>query len=121
MTESVPGSVLRQLTKSLEAVEWQLGSEPVPRDALEDFKMAVDHIRLSTWALLEADSAKIGSGGQRTVIAQFRLARANELLRHLQEDFEAGAISPDAEELWQLQHRLRDLAELISGYMGHHV
>jgi hypothetical protein len=118
MVESVPGAVLRELTRSLEAVESQLSSEALPRDTLEDFKMAVDHIRISTWAILSADNIRPGKAGGRSVVAQFRLARVNEMYRHVREDLEGGLIPAGSEELAEFQTIARDLADLAGQYLG---
>jgi hypothetical protein len=79
----------------LEALEADLGEGSVPREGLEDFKMAVDHIRLSIWSILTASQSE----DYKHIIARFRLSRAAEMCRHIVNDINDGIISGDLPEL----------------------
>lgn len=77
-----------QVKAALELLEQQVLDEGAPRDALEDFKHAVDHIRISLWAILSAER----TSGHRPIVAHYRLQRATDLCSQAVADVEAGEV-----------------------------
>jgi hypothetical protein len=98
----------------LEAIETRVASGEVPRDAVADFKSTVDELRLRLWGVL-------GSGGAtdyRAFQERFRLRRAKEICRGLDDDLQAGAFIQTHEELRPLGQAAAGLAGRIVGLMG---
>ena len=94
---------------TLQAIETRVASGEVPREALADFKTSVDDLRLRLWGVLGAGSAN----DYRTFQERFRLRRAKEICRGLEDDLQAGALSPRHEELRLLGEAAGSLANHI--------
>ena len=82
----------------LQAIESQVASGAAGRDDVADFKSTVDDLRLRLWSLLGTGSAN----DYRVFQERFRLRRAKEICRGLEDDLQAGALSPRHEELGPL-------------------
>lgn len=76
----------------------------IPAPVLDDFKSAIDHVRLSLLAISHA------SGEERyeaaAAIIRSRLERAGSLCRQIVADIDARGIPADSPELQQLQETL---------------
>lgn len=99
-------SAMRLILQSIEA-ELQKGS--VPAEGLEDFKSAVDDLRLRVWSILAAAS----TGDYQAALERFRLRRAIELTRAVAHDLESGAMSRGHRELSDLESVVRRLSGVI--------
>lgn len=113
MTEGQLGKRLAEIKTSLLEVEQSLAEGETPRRGLEDFKMAVDHIRLSIWAILTAAQSEDYPG----VVARFRLGRAVEICQHVIADIDAGVITPGFPELERFRGAIEETQERIARLM----
>jgi hypothetical protein len=84
-----------KLKAALETIEREVVAGAPTRETLEDFKLAVDHVRISVWAILTEAHA----GGHQAVVARFRVKRVKEMCRHLIHDMDAGLIPATDPEL----------------------
>lgn len=102
---------VRKLKASLEELEKRLAGADVPLAVLEDFKMAVDHIRMTVWALLSAEKTDLYEAAAS--VARFRLKRTVEMSRSILLDINAGNLTIDMAELQQFHAFLKDTLERI--------
>ena len=77
------------LNATLNAIEARLARGQAPVEGLEDFKSALDDVRLRLWGLLSAAGGDDYKGFQE----RFRIRRATEMSRGLGGDLRTGAIS----------------------------
>jgi hypothetical protein len=98
----------------LEAIETRVASGEVPREAVADFKSSVDDLRLRLWSVLGTGSAN----DYRAFQERFRLRRAKEICRGLEDDLQAGALNPRHEELLPLGQAAGSLAGHIVALTG---
>jgi hypothetical protein len=98
----------------LETIETQVARGEVPRDSVADFKSSVDELRLRLWGVLGAGSTT----DYRAFQERFRLRRAKEICRGLDDDLQAGAFAQTHEELRPLGQAAAGLAGRIAGLTG---
>lgn len=99
------------LKKALEEIEKRLGQSEVPRAVLEDFKMAVDHTRMTVWALLssaDADEYEVASQ-----IVRFRVKRAAEMFKCIRSDIDTSELTVDAPELQEFYSELKSTLDRL--------
>jgi hypothetical protein len=89
----------------LQAVEAQLAAPGLPREAVEDVKRAVDDLRLRVWANLTAS----GSPDAEAVLLRFRLRRAIDVCRQVDQDLDGYPIGANQRELLELLQLTRHL------------
>ena len=94
---------------NLQTIEARVASGEVPLEAVADFKSSVDDLRLRLWSVLGAGSAN----DYRAFQERFRLRRAKEICRGLEDDLQAGALSPRHDELPPLGQAATSLAGRI--------
>ncbi len=97
------------LDATLRAIETRMAAGDRPAAELADFKSSVDDMRLRLWDLLSAGSAN----DFRSFQEGFRLKRAREICRGLEEDLRHGAVSPRHDELAPLGEAVRALARAV--------
>lgn len=97
---------LEKLKSSLHDMEKILTTGTVPVLVLEDFKIAVDHIRMNVWAVLSNPSQDQYEVAE--TIVRFRLKRAVEMLRQIIMDVDSSEITLDMPELLQFHAALKD-------------
>ncbi|HET7469954.1 MAG TPA: hypothetical protein VFJ81_09785 [Gemmatimonadales bacterium] len=93
----------------LQQIESRVASGEVGREAVQDFKSAVDDLRLRLWSVLSTGSAN----DYRAFQERFRLRRAKEICLGLEDDLQAGALNPRNEELAPLGTAAGRLADRI--------
>jgi hypothetical protein len=98
----------------LEAIEIRVAEGEMPREAVADLKSSVDDLRLRLWSVLGTGSAN----DYRAFQERFRLRRAKEICRGLEDDLQMGALSPRHEELRPLGHAAGSLADRIEALAG---
>jgi hypothetical protein len=98
----------------LDSIETRVASGEVPLDAVADFKSSVDELRLRLWGVLGAGSAT----DYRAFQERFRLRRAKEICRGLDDDLKAGALNRIHEELRPLGQAAASLAGRIEAMAG---
>ncbi len=109
MAEPSFGDQLATLNSTLGAIEVRLALGHAPVEGLEDFKSALDDMRLRIWGLLSASGGADAKGFQE----QFRIRRATDMCRALGGDLHAGSISGRHRELSGLRAAATELAEKI--------
>ena len=89
---------VNELGLALQGIERELGSGQVPVAVLEDFRTAVDHTRMTLWAVITAADA-----GELSVITaaivRYRLGRMIEMCRRSVADMDSGALTLQTPEL----------------------
>ena len=122
MTEEPIAGRLYEIKIALEDLEREIAQREIPRQALTDFKIAVDHVRLSVWAILSAEQPHEIRGlppeEASKMIAHFRLSRAIQLLRHIQSDIEVGVTTTNAPDIHELRSTLEETARRVAGLTG---
>jgi hypothetical protein len=93
----------------LQEIETRVASGTVGREAVQDFKSAVDDLRLRLWSVLSTGSAN----DYRAFQERFRLRRAKEICLGLEDDLQHGALNPRNEELGPLGNAAGRLATRI--------
>jgi hypothetical protein len=102
------------LNATLSAIEERLARGQTPVEGLEDFKSALDDVRLRLWGLLSAAGGDDYKGFQE----RFRIRRATEMSRGLGGDLRTGAISGRHRELAGLREAAHELAQSIERAQG---
>jgi hypothetical protein len=97
------------LNSTLGAIESRLARGQAPVEGLEDFKSALDDMRLRLWGLLSA----AGGGSDKGFQERFRIRRATEMCAGLSGDLRAGSVSGRHPELSVLQEAAADLGQSI--------
>jgi len=109
MAESTFADQMATLNSTLGAIEVRLALARAPVEGLEDFKSALDDMRLRLWGLLSAG----GGPDSRGFEEKFRIRRATEMCRGLGTDLHAGSISGRHRELAALGEAVVELAQKI--------
>ncbi len=114
------GVRLYEVTVALEEIERELVAGGLAREGLEHFKMAVDHVRLSVWALLNAGQVDQASDPSETerVIARYRLNRVEGICQKVLMDIENGVIPSDSHELERFRSTVQDTIEQVDRLVG---
>lgn len=115
MAEPSLADQVETLNVTLNAIEERLARGQAPVDGLEDFKSALDDVRLRLWGLLSAAGGDDYKGFQE----RFRIRRATELTRGLGGDLRAGAISARHRELAGLKEAAAELSQSIEQLQRH--
>ena len=103
------------LNSTLTAIEGRLARGQAPVEGLEDFKSALDDMRLRLWGLLSAAGGDDYKGFQE----RFRIRRATEMCRGLSGDLRAGAVSGRHAELSGLHDTAAELGKSIEQARQH--
>jgi hypothetical protein len=103
------------LNATLDGIEEHLARGQAPIEGLEDFKSALDDVRLRLWGLLSAAGGDDYKGFQE----RFRVRRATEMTRGLGADLRAGALSARHRELAGLKEAATELARSIEQTQRH--
>jgi hypothetical protein len=103
------------LNTTLTAIEARLARGQAPVEGLEDFKSALDDMRLRLWGLLSAAGGDDYKGFQE----RFRIRRASEMCRGLGSDLRAGSVSGRHSELSGLHDAALELGKSIDEARQH--
>jgi hypothetical protein len=95
---------------TLQAVQAQLSQPGLQREAVEDVKRAVDDLRLRVWANLTAS----GAADPEAVLLRFRLRRAIDLCRGVDEDLDGYPLGANQREVLELLDLTRHLATRLN-------
>lgn len=109
MAEPSFGDQMATLNSTLSAIEVRLALGRAPVEGLEDFKSALDDMRLRLWGLLSA----AGGADSRGFQEQFRIRRATEMCRDLGSSLQAGSLSGRHRELTSLREAASELSRKI--------
>ncbi len=103
---------IHRLRTELEDVEFRLRQNDIPVLVLEDFKSAIDHVRLTVWGILQA------SGSDRyeaaATIVRFRMRRAGDICQQIVSNIDAQDITVESPELKKLHETLTATVSRIS-------
>jgi hypothetical protein len=100
-----------KLKTSLADIEKQLTEVEVSRDALEDFKTAVDQTRMTVWGILSTPDTDL-----LTLMAQFRMKHATDMCQRIIVDVVSG-LPIDPVQLQRFRATLEDtLDQLKRGF-----
>jgi hypothetical protein len=105
-------SLLEQVTllnSTLTIMEGRLAPGSGPVEDLEDFKSALDDMRLRLWGILSVPAGE----EHRALQERFRIRRATEMCRGLSGDLRGGAVSGRHEELSGLHSAATELGRSI--------
>ncbi len=108
---------LREIRKRLEEVckaesaDARVLEEVLKLDLIREFKNSIDQIRLFLWSYFQAAVDKYESGPDDRTLQEFRLRRAIELLRGIQEEISM-PMTPAQLEVKSLFERLQNLADI---------
>jgi hypothetical protein len=97
------------LNATLNQVEERLARGQTQVQEVEDFKSALDDVRLRLWGLLSAAGGDDYKGFQE----RFRIRRATEMNRGLGGDLRTGAVNGRHRELAGLKEAANELAQSI--------
>jgi hypothetical protein len=114
MAEPSFANQMATLNSTLRAIEVRLALGRAPVEGLEEFKSALDDMRLRLWGLLSVAGGK-DSGFQEL----FRIRRATEMNRGLGSELRAGSISGRHRELVGLRNAATELVESIEQAQRH--
>jgi hypothetical protein len=81
----------------------------LPKEGIADLKQAVDDLRIRLWGILMAGDA----GDYQGFAGRFRMRRAAECCRGIDQDVSAGHIRPDSLESKMLYAAARQLASRL--------
>jgi hypothetical protein len=109
MAEPRFADLIATLNSTLQEVEVRLARDQEPIEGLEDFKSALDDMRLRLWGLLSAAGGDDFKGFQE----RFRIRRATEMCRGLSGDLGTGALSRRHTELTGLREAALDLGRSV--------
>jgi hypothetical protein len=97
------------LRAMLDTLEAQLAHGDLGTSGLEEFKSALDDLRLRAWGLLMATSSDDPHGFQE----RFRTRRGTEMCRALSSDVRTGKLTGRQSDLPALSAAARDLAAAV--------
>jgi hypothetical protein len=87
---------MRRLTLDLKEADRFLSAAGLPQKSLEDLSETVDHLRATTWAVMNAVSDDIGDAKEApTLLTTHRIQRTRALLLALNAEMDTGHISPN--------------------------
>jgi hypothetical protein len=115
MAEPNFADLIATLSSTLQNVEARLAGNHEPVEGLEDFKSALDDMRLRLWGLLSAAGADDFKGFQE----RFRIRRATEMCRGLSGDLGTGALGRRHPELTGLREAALDLSRSVERAQQH--
>lgn len=113
MAEPSFADLLSTLNTTLRAIEVRIALGRAPVEGLEDFKSALDDMRLRLWGLLGATT------GDKGFQERFRIRRASEMCRGLGGDLRSGAVSGRHPELAGLREAATELGTSIERAQQH--
>jgi hypothetical protein len=115
MAEPSFADQMSTLNSTLRAIEVRLALGRAPVEGLEDFKSALDDMRLRLWGILSAAGGSDSKGFQE----MFRIRRATEMNRALGGELRGGSISGRHRELVGLREAASELMESIDQAQKH--
>jgi hypothetical protein len=115
MAEPSFAEQISTLNSTLRAIEVRLALGRAPVEGLEDFKGALDDMRLRLWGLLGSAGGEDSRGFQE----RFRIRRAIEMCRSLATDLRSGSVSGRHPELGSLKEASEELVQGIQRAQEH--
>ena len=110
MSEQTLAEQVEELGLALQHIERELGPGQVPRNVLEDFRAAIDHARMTLWAVITTARSE-QQGVVATTIARYRLTRTVQMMNQTLKDIAAGRINASTSELAPYRQALQQTVE----------
>ena len=112
---------LTETKASLEGLSQRVVRYRIPPPLLEGFKLALDQLRLTIWAVIMADEedSKRADGlhyGLTTKLTEFRIKRLMQMLTELQNEIDRGGAPPTPPELCKLSSALEETHKTVSEF-----
>jgi len=101
---------VKKLADQLGDIQERLERVELPREVLEDFKRAIDSMRITLWATLSLSEAELAEG-----VAHFRLRRTEEMCRQVELDMANGRITKRNPDLQRFHATLKETLGCIEG------
>lgn len=127
LMSTVPSSLTtdtKRLTSELKRLAQRFQLEPAPDPAsLQEFRHAVDNVRLAAWNVSELIYARQGEKASDTMVgflAGERLRRFDQLAKNICADVERRAISFKTSGMTSLFHSVTTLHELLKQSLREH-
>ena len=121
---STLSSDTKRLTSELRRLAQRFQLEPAPDNAtLQEFRHAVDNVRLAAWNVSELIHAREGDKASDTMVgflAGERLRRFDQLARNICADIERRAISFKTSGMTSLFHSVNVLHDLLTQCLKEH-
>ena len=102
---------VQQLRNALGEIEKPLAGGDVPLAVLEDFKMAIDHTRMTLWAIFSTPQTDPYEA--TATIVRLRQKRTVEMCRQIILDINSSEITVESSELKPLHAALQDTLDRI--------
>jgi hypothetical protein len=115
MAEPSFADQIATLNSTLRAIEVRLALGRSAVEGLEEFKSALDDMRLRLWGLLGA----AGGDDSRVFQERFRIRRAIEMCRGLGGDLRSGSVSGRHSELAGLREAAAELGQSVERAQQH--
>jgi hypothetical protein len=103
---------VEELGLALQGIERELASGNVPHNVLDDFKTALDHTRMTLWAVITTASTEQQAVVAATIV-RYRLTRSIEMLRHTLKDIAAGEVTPRTPEFPAYREALQKVLDRL--------
>jgi hypothetical protein len=112
MSEQTLTEQVEELGLALQHIERELGSGEVPRGVLEDFRAAVDHTRMTLWAVITTARSE-QQGVVSATIARYRLTRTVQMMNQTLKDMADGRVKSTTPEVAPYRQALKKTVERL--------
>jgi len=109
---------LTELKRSVEELSQDISQGKLPTSLLKDFKLSVDQLRLTLWAIMSFESQIRQGGAPRLTekLFEFRVKRLIQMLTDLQSDLTGGTLSPTVADIGSLTTSLHDTLQTLARF-----
>ncbi len=112
-------SRLTQMKSALDEISQDISQGRIPATILKDFKLSVDQLRVTIWAILtfEEQVAKQGKGSAVALgnkLVEFRIKRIMQMLAELKTDIENRRIAAEHPELKALTSSIDGILDAVA-------
>ena len=108
MSNEELGKGLDELRSALNIIDGEIALGQPPAEAVQALERAVDNVRTSVWAVLNADH----SGDYQSFLGRIRVHRATETCEDVLADLYAETLPPDTPWLELFHATLRELSRM---------
>ncbi len=110
---------LTQVKNALDEISQDISQGRIPATILKDFKLSVDQLRVTIWAILtfEEQAAKQGKGSDVALgnkLVEFRIKRVMQMLAELEADIESRRIAAEHPDLKALTSSMNGIVAAVS-------
>lgn len=110
---------LTQVKSALDEISQEVSQGRVPATILKDFKLSVDQLRVTIWAILtfEEQASKQGKGADVALgnkLVEFRIKRIIQMLAELETDIENRRIAAEHPDLKALTSSMNGILDAVA-------